>query len=95
MGMKKSVRKAIGIKKFKRQGYSYEQIGERIREYKRLGYIGTDTPDLHIDLHPFGPHQVKSEEAPIKKISFWQRIKTAIAIWFEKLFLRLKSRRVF
>lgn len=84
MAMEKSVRREIGIKRLKKVGLSYEQIGERIREFKNLGYV----PNLHIDL----PHRVKSEEVPIKKISVWQRIKTAIIIWFERLILRMKRR---
>jgi len=42
--------------------------------------------ELHIDL----PHFVKSEEAPIKKISFWQRFRTAVGIWIDRIILKIR-----
>lgn len=79
MGMKKSLKRQIGIKELKARGFSYEQIGEKIREFKRLGYVPM----------PF-PTAPQIEPLPVKKISIWQRIKTAIGIWFERLIKRMK-----
>lgn len=84
MGMKKSLKRQIGIKELKARGFSYEQIGEKIREFKRLGYVPVAQTE------PLGIFQPEENRKPVKKISIWQRVWIAISLCFEKLILRMK-----
>ena len=66
--MQKRIKRAIGIKELKARGFSYQQIGEKIREFKRLGYVPIAQTD------PLPVFQTETNPQPIKKISVWQRI---------------------
>lgn len=92
MGMKKFIQRKIGIKELKARGFSYQQIGERIREFKRLTSVPR-FPGLPLDFPLYAnPEEVSKKELSMwPKVSLWQRIKTAIAIWWEKLILKLKG----
>jgi hypothetical protein len=83
VGLQKRIKRAIGIKELKARGFSYQQIGEKIREFKRLGYVPIAQTD------PLPVFQTETELQPIRKISVWQRI----AIWFERLILSIRRKR--
>lgn len=66
-------------------------MGKRFRQDWSGTFIRNGVRYLFCDVapvQPFKPQYVK----PVRKISLWQKVKTAISTWWERLYMKLRRR---
>jgi len=84
--MKKIIRRLIGIRRLKREGLRYLKIAEKIREFK----VGEPIPRSLT--FPVDQLVLIDEDIPMVKIPKWKQWLTRVKMWFERLFIKIKSK---
>ena len=95
--MKKSRRKEIGIKKLKRAGKTYVQIGNQIREFKKFRDIykspvkvkaGKDILEV-----PIAPNSESGYvTVSTRKFYWWEKLWTIIYLWIQNAIHKRKNK---
>jgi len=85
--MKKAIRQLIGIRRLKREGLRYLKIAEKIREFKDL-----TQPLPRRFSFPVDDLVLVDEDMPMVRIPKWRQWLTKAKMYFEKLFIKIRSR---